>query len=122
DKDLSDKKVFLIYSHDDIFELYINGIQVVKTGYEWKKDVQITLSDEVKSTLKAGKNVIAAHCHNKMGGALVDFGIYVEDDIETFLSTTAVQKSADVQATQTHYTFECGNVELKLSFLAPLLM
>jgi hypothetical protein len=122
DKDLSDKKVFLIYSHDDIFELYINGIQVVKTGYEWRKDVQITLSDEVKSTLKAGKNVIAAHCHNKMGGALVDFGIYVEDDIETFLSTTAVQKSADVQATQTHYTFECGNVELKLSFLAPLLM
>lgn len=122
EKDLSDKKVFLIYSHDDIFELYINGIQVVKTGYEWRKDVQITLSDEVKSTLKAGKNVIATHCHNKMGGALVDFGIYVEDDIETFLSTTAVQKSADVQATQTHYTFECGNVELKLSFLAPLLM
>ena len=122
DKDLSDKKVFLIYSHDDIFELYINGIQVVKTGYEWKKDVQITLSDEVKKTLKAGKNVIAAHCHNKMGGALVDFGIYIEDDIETFLNATAIQKSADVQATHTHYTFECGNVELKLSFLAPLLM
>ncbi|MDR1884533.1 MAG: DUF4965 domain-containing protein [Prevotella sp.] len=121
-KDLSDKKVFLVYSHDDIFELYINGIQVVKTGYEWKKDVRVTLGEEVKKTLKAGKNVIAAHCHNRTGGALVDFGIYMEDDIETFLSVTAEQKSADVQATQTRYTFGCGNVELNLSFIAPLLM
>ena len=26
------------------------------------------------------------------------------------------------QATQTHYTFECGDVELKLSFTAPYLL
>lgn len=121
-QDLSNKKVFLQYSHDDIFELYINGIQVVKTPYEWKKNVWVTLNDEVVKSLKQGENVIAAHCHNRTGGALVDFGIYVEDEIETFLAQAAVQKSADVQATQTYYTFDCGNVELKLTFLSPLLM
>lgn len=122
DQDLTGKKVFLEYSHDDIFELYINGIQVVKTGYEWRKNVLVELTDEVKATLKSGNTVIAAHCHNRTGGALVDFGIHVEDKIETYLSNTAVQKSADVQATQTYYTFECGNVELKVTFLAPLLL
>ncbi|MFV0417470.1 MAG: glutaminase domain-containing protein [Dysgonomonas sp.] len=121
-EDLSNKKVFLQYSHDDIFELYINGIQVVKTPYEWKKNVWVTLSDEVVESLKQGENVIAAHCHNRTGGALVDFGIYVEDEVKTFLAEAAIQKSVDVQATQTYYSFDCGNVELKLSFLSPLLM
>ncbi|MDR2953946.1 MAG: DUF4965 domain-containing protein [Prevotella sp.] len=121
-EDLSKKKVFLQYSHDDIFELYINGIQVVRTEYVWRKNVWVELSDEVKATLTEGENVIAAHCHNRTGGALVDFGIYVEDEIETYLGNAAVQKSVDVQATQTYYTFDCGNVELKLTFMAPLLM
>jgi hypothetical protein len=115
------KKLFLKYSHDDTFELYVNGIQVVKTGYEWRKDVMVELSDEVRTSIKDGKIVVAAHCNNLTGGGLVDFGIYTEVDIPKYLETAAVQKSVDVQATQTHYVFECGNVELKLSFLAPLL-
>lgn len=121
-EDLSNKKVFLQYSHDDTFELFINGIQVVKTGYEWKKNVWLILNDDVKNSLKEGNNIIAVHCHNTTGGALVDFGLYIEDEIDTFMNSTAEQKSVDVQATHTYYTFECGNIELKLSFFAPLLM
>ena len=122
EENLSGKKVFLEYSHDDIFELYINGIRVVKTGYSWNKNVIIELSSDVVETLKPGVNVIAAHCHNRTGGALVDFGLLVEEEIKIHLAETAVQKSVDVQATQTHYVFECGNVELKLSFMAPLFL
>jgi hypothetical protein len=117
-----EQKMFLKYSHDDDFELFINGINVVRTGYRWRKDVLVELPKEVKETIKDGKLLIAAHCNNKTGGALVDFGIYTEDDTMKFFENPAVQKSVDVQATQTHYVFECGNVELKLSFIAPLFM
>ncbi|MDR1886281.1 MAG: DUF4965 domain-containing protein [Prevotellaceae bacterium] len=116
------QKLFLKYSHDDTFELYVNGVRVVKTGYVWRKDVLVELTDEVKATIKDGRIVVAAHCSNRTGGALVDFGIYVEAGIPKYFENAAVQKSVNVQATQTHYVFECGNVELKLSFLAPLLL
>ena len=121
-EDLTSKKVVLEFSHDDIFELYINGIQVIKTGYVWRKNVREVLSDEVVKTLKEGKNVIAAHCHNRTGGALVDFGLYIEKENVKPFEKTAIQKSVDVQAMQTHYTFDAGNVELKLTFMAPLFL
>ena len=36
---LKKKKLYLIYSHDDVFELYINGQQVVNTGLTWNNNV-----------------------------------------------------------------------------------
>lgn len=119
---ISGKKLYLQYSHDDTFELYINGKQVVKTGYEWHKNVILPLSDDIANAIKDGNIIIAAHCNNKTGGALVDFGIYTEEDVKQSFQTAAVQKSADVQATQTHYVFECGSVQLNLTFTAPLFM
>jgi len=112
--------LILRYSHDDIFELYINGIQLVKTGHEWHQNVEIIIPDEIRETFTDGKIVIAAHCKNISGGGLVDFGIYIKKD-QIYLERTALQKSVDVQATQTIYTFECGDVELKLNFVAPFL-
>lgn len=88
-RDLSDADVFLKYSHDDTFELYINGKQVVKTGYEWHNNVVAELKDEVKKTLKPGKNVIAAYCKNKTGGGYVDFGLYVKEPDKTFFDREA---------------------------------
>lgn len=123
DEDLSsDKSVKLEYSHDDCFELYINGIEVVNTGYAFRSNVFTSLPEEVLQTLKKGKNVIAAHCHNTIGGALVDFGLYRKIQTDTSHKKTAVQQSVDVQATQTYYHFTCGPVDLKVVFTAPLLM
>ena len=112
---VKNKQLYLRYSHDDVFQLYVNGMQLVSTGYEWKSDLRVNIPDSIAETMKDGKAVIAAHCENRMGGALVDFGLYAE-------LREAEQTSVDVQATQTHYTFECGDVELKLSFTAPYLL
>ena len=120
-QDLSDADVFLKYSHDDTFELYINGKQVVKTGYEWHNNVVAELKDEVKKTLKPGKNVIAAYCKNKTGGGYVDFGLYVKEPDKTFFDREAEQVSAMVLPTQTLYAFEAGPVQLDVTFTAPLL-
>ncbi|MDR3267545.1 MAG: DUF4965 domain-containing protein [Tannerella sp.] len=122
DEDLSGKKVFLEYSHDDDFVLYVNGIEVVRTGEGLQKNVYVPVPDKVLQTLKAGRNVFAAHCRNHTGGALVDFGLHMEAPVRQYLETAAVQKSVDVQATQTHYLFACGPVDLQLTFTAPLLM
>lgn len=112
---LEHKKIYLRYSHDDVFQLYINGKQLVNTGYDWGANFKVEVPDSILQTMKSGKALIAAHCENRMGGALVDFGLYAE-------LKEAKQTSVDVQATQTHYTFECGDVELKLTFTAPYLL
>lgn len=121
EKEIGKEPLYLMYSHDDEFELYINGIKVVETGYVWKNDVLLELSDNVKKTLKPGRNVIAAHCQNKAGGAYVDFGLVRMNNNANNFQKEAVQKSVTVLPTQTFYTFACGPVELDVIFTTPLL-
>jgi len=118
-KDETGEKLFLIYSHDDIFELYLNGKQLVATGYEWHRNVVLPLDKNLLAN--NGENVIAVHCHNRTGGGLVDFGIFRDKETGNAFVRTAVQKSVSLSATQTHYEFACGPVDLKLTFLSPLL-
>lgn len=120
--DLAEKDIYLHYSHDDIFELYINGVQVVGTDYSWNYNVQQALPDEVKAMLKKGENIITAHCHNRTGGGYVDFGLYEKEADKESFDNTAIQKSVNVLPTQTIYTFDCGPVEMDLIFTTPLLM
>lgn len=119
-EDLSQENIIIQYSHDDVFELYLNGEKLVQTDYSWKNDVQIILSYNAKKKLKIGKNVIAAHCYNTTGGGLVDFNMFKKVDRKGF-DAAARQLSVDVLPTQTYYTFECGPVELDLVFTAPFI-
>lgn len=121
-EDLAGRSVYLDYSHDDDVIIYINGVKVVDTGNACKKHAQVKLSDEVAASLKKGKNLIAAYCYNRVGNALLDFGLLVEQENYHCFEQTAEQTSVDVQAMQTYYTFICGPVDLKLTFTAPLFM
>ena len=116
------EELMLIYSHDDVFELYINGTKVADTGETWREGIRLPLNDELKKLLHPGKNVIASHCHNTTGGAYTDFGLYSKVKTDNGGIQLATQKSIDVLATNTYYTFVCGPVELDLVFTAPMLI
>ncbi|MDR0511435.1 MAG: DUF4965 domain-containing protein [Rikenellaceae bacterium] len=122
DEDLAGRKLWLEYSNDDDAVFYINGTEILSTGAMCNKDATVRIPDDVAKTLVKGRNVIAAKCWNSGGNALLDFGIVQQKELHTILEKTAVQKSVDVQATQTHYLFACGGVDLALSFSAPLFM
>ncbi|MBX9788430.1 MAG: glycoside hydrolase family 2 [Pirellulales bacterium] len=71
---LPDKLVFVVH-HDEECEIYVNGVLAAKTtgyttDYEW-----VALSDEGRKALRAGKNVWAVHCHNRLGGQYIDVGL-----------------------------------------------
>lgn len=111
--------VYLIYSHDDDFELYLNGKEIVNTGNRAKSNVLLKIDGSLLNS--GGANVIAAHCLDRGGLAYVDFGIYTESDQKQVFAQTAVQTKVAISATQTHYNFTCGPVDLKLQFVSPLL-
>lgn len=113
-------ELYLIYSHDDDFELYLNGTQIVNTGNRARNNVTVKLD---KTLLNAnGKNIIAAHCLDRGGLAYVDFGIFGESAQKPVFAQAAVQKSVKITATQTKYDFTCGPVDLHLEFASPLLI
>lgn len=120
-EDVEGKRVILEYSHDDDAVFYVNGIRVVDTGDSYRMHQRLVLEGEALASLKPGRNVIAATCLNRHHGAFLDFSLEVESLDGTY-ARVATQKSVDVQATQTHYTFNCGVVQLNLTFCAPLLM
>lgn len=122
DQDLSDKIVYLEFSNDDDAIFYINGVEAHNTGATCNKNAIVKVPENAVKTLSLGENIIAAYCRNPVANGLLDFGILVQKDLHTTLENTAVQKSVDVQATQTHYTFACGEVDLKLTFSSPLFM
>ena len=111
--------LFLVYSHDDDFELYLNGTEIVNTGNRAKSNVILKIDKNLLNP--GGQNVIAAHCLDRGGLAYVDFGIFKENEKKEIFNQTAVQNKVALSATQTLYNFTCGPVDLTLQFVSPLL-
>ena len=95
---------------------------LVSTGYKWRNYVVQPLDAEQVKSLTAEDNLIAAHCHNTKGGAYVDFGLFTDDEMESFFGTEAEQIKVSVLPTQTYYSFYCGPVQLDLKFTSPLVL
>lgn len=115
-------KIRIVYSHDDVFELYLNGEKLVATGETWLDDQIYDLTPAQVAKLREGNNVLAAHCHNTTGGAYLDFGIYKIPQDGSKFTETAEQISTSVLATSSYYTFKCGPVKLDVVFTAPQLI
>ena len=71
--------LWIIYSHDDKCEVYVNGVQIAATDVSWKQNVKVHLTGAAKAALVEGDNVIAYHVHNTNGGAQADIGLYKND-------------------------------------------
>ena len=71
--------LWIIYSHDDKCEVYVNGIQIAATDVSWKQNVKVHLTGAARESLVEGDNVIAYHVHNTNGGAQADIGLYKND-------------------------------------------
>lgn len=117
-----EKDLWAVFSHDDVFDLYINGVSLASTGETWRQGEMARLTAAHKEALKVGENILAAHCHNTNGGSYVDFGLY-----ENILDTStpilqARQNYVDVMATSSYYNFTCGPVTLDVVFTAPMLI
>ena len=121
-QDVAERQVYLYFSNDDRAIFYINGEEITDTGNTCNHDAVKPLGKKAMAALKPGRNVLSATCENTGGLAVIDFGLKTQAEKVTALEKTAVQTSVDVQPTQTHYTFACGPVDLKLSFTAPLFL
>lgn len=116
------RDLYLVFSHDDEIEIYINGAKVADGPKGRHFFSQTKLSAEVKSKMRAGDNIIALHCHNNTGPQLADVGIYYNTADVLPAVEKAVQESCNVLATNTYYTFRCGPVLLDLVFTAPMII
>ena len=68
-------RLLLSVIHDDDAEIYLNGVLAAKLarwtgGYE-----DVAISPEAAATLKAGRNILAVHCHQVNGGQSIDAGL-----------------------------------------------
>lgn len=121
-EDLQGKPVYVEFTHDDDAIIYVNGIEVANTGQATGKNRRVKLPEAAVKTLKKGKNVLAGYCYNRVANGYFDFGLYTEKKNSVIFPQAAKQLSVNVQATQTHYEFDCGPVRLEVSFIAPLLL
>jgi len=106
--------------NDDDVEVYLNGTQIFNCKCFNGKFIYIPTDQKL---LKKGKNVLAIHVRNNVGGQWLDAGLVYDKPVAAEQNVLAAkQTSVKLNATQTSYTFDCGAVNLDVAFTSPLLM
>ncbi|MEY8687457.1 DUF4965 domain-containing protein [Bacteroides sp. AN502(2024)] len=117
---LKDHKVYVRYVCDDRIKLFCNGEYLLGEETVLSRTGCYRLTDGTVAQIVNGDNVLAAYCRNTGGPALLDFGLYIEN--KTYADAEpATLKKMNVQATQTQFIFQCGEVELQIDFVSPSL-
>ena len=74
-------KPALLIHHDDEAEVFING-ELVKSFVRWTSEyIVVPLEKKGAASLKAGRNVLAVHCHQDAGGQFIDVHVIDADRV-----------------------------------------
>jgi hypothetical protein len=116
-------RIMLKLFHDDGAEVYLNGQNIIKKSGANGDYEMIELTDDAKSKLITGENLLAIHCNNTGGGTWIDAGLSEEIENKTDSEIKlAKQTGVKVTATQTTYQFKCAGVNLDVTFTSPLIL
>lgn len=114
------KNLQLKIMHDDDVEVYLNGTNIYSCECFSGKFKYVPVDSKL---LKKGINTLAIHVKNNTGGQWIDAGLVYNKPVPAQSSVLmAKQTNVDINATQTTYNFDCGQVSLKVAFTSPLLM
>jgi hypothetical protein len=61
--------------HDEDVEVFLNGVEIARAPRWTSGYVELPLTGEAAKALRAGKNLLALHCHQNSGGQYVDAGL-----------------------------------------------
>jgi hypothetical protein len=69
------KDLNLLFHHDEDCEVYINGQLAAKRRRNTTEYVEQPINEDARKAMRKGKNVIAIHCKQTVGGQYIDAGI-----------------------------------------------